>query len=91
MTDLAKCKTLVAHNVKSDLSALNNELLRCDMVNKIDMNTFCTMAQTRQYCNCQYVLNRLTHPRLDELYHKLFDKQVGNTLTFDKQVGTQLL
>ena len=40
MTDLTKCKTLVAHNMKSGLSALNNELLRCDMINKIVMNAF---------------------------------------------------
>ena len=39
MTDLTKCETLVAHNVKSDLSAFNNELLGCDM-NKIDMSAF---------------------------------------------------
>ena len=51
------------------------------MVNKIDMNTFCTMAQTKEYCNCKDILNRLKQPRLDELYHKLFDEQVDNTLT----------
>ena len=38
MTDLTKCKTRVAHNMKSDLSTLSNELLRCDMINQIDMN-----------------------------------------------------
>ena len=82
MTDLTKCKTLVAHNMKSDLSTINNELLRCDMVNKIDMNICCTMAQTKTYCNCKVVLNRWKHKRrLDELYHKLFDEQVENTLT----------
>ena len=49
MIGLTKCETLVAHNAKSDLSTLSNELLRCDM-HKIDMNTFCTMAQTKTYC-----------------------------------------
>ena len=39
------------------------------------------MAQTNTYCNCKDVLNRLKQPRLDELYHKLFDKQVDTTLT----------
>ena len=81
MTDLTKCRTLVAHNMKRDLSTLNNELLRCDMINKTDMNTSCTMAQTKTYCNCKDVLNRFDQPRLDELYHKLFDEQVDNTLT----------
>ena len=81
MTVLTKCKTLVAHSVKSDLGTLSNELLRCDMVNKSDINTFCRMAQARTYCNCKDVLNRLKQPRLDELYHKLFDEQVDNTLT----------
>ena len=32
--DLTKCETLVAHNVKSGLGTLNNELLRCDMIKK---------------------------------------------------------
>ena len=54
MTDLTKCDTLVAHNVKGDLSTLNNELRRCAM-NKLDMNTCCTMAQTNTYCNCKCV------------------------------------
>ena len=40
MTDLTKCKTLVAHNVKIDLSTLNNELLRCDMINKLILIRF---------------------------------------------------
>ena len=78
---LTKCKTLVAHNVKSDLRTLKNELLRCDMISNIDINICCTMAQTNTYCNCKDVLNRLKQPRLDELYHKLFDEQVDNTLT----------
>ena len=80
MTDLTKCGTLVAHNMKSELSTLNNELLRCD-TNNNDMSTFCTMAQTKPYCNCKDVLHRLKQPRLDDLYHKLFDEQVDNTLT----------
>ena len=67
MTDLTKCKPLVAHNMTSDLSTLNTELLRCDMINKIDINTFCTMAHTKTCCKCKYVLNRLKQPRLDEL------------------------
>ena len=67
MTDLTKCKTHVAHNVKSGLGTLNNELLRCDMINNIDINTFCTMAQTKICCNCKDVLDRFKQPRLDEL------------------------
>ena len=39
------------------------------------------MAQTKIYCNCKDILNRLKQPRLDELYHKLFDEQVDGTLT----------
>ena len=35
------------------------------------------MAQTKTYCNCKDVLNRLKQPRLDELYHKLFDEIGG--------------
>ena len=42
MTYLTKCETLVAHNMKNELSTFNNELLRRDM-NKIDMSTFCTI------------------------------------------------
>ena len=40
MTDLTNCKTLVVHNMKNDLSTSSNELLRCDMINIIVMNTF---------------------------------------------------
>ena len=60
------------------------------MINTIDINTFCTMAQTNTCCNCKDVLNRVKLPRLDELYHKLFDEQVDGTLThnicFDVEV-----
>lgn len=48
MTDLIKCETLVAHNVTSYLSTLNNELLRCDM-DTIDMNIFFAQWHTPKH------------------------------------------
>ena len=52
MADVSRCETLVAHNMKSDLKTLNNVLLRHDM-EEINVNTYCTMEQTKQFCSRQ--------------------------------------
>ena len=79
MADVSRCETLVAHKIKSDLKTLNNELLRNDM-DEINVNTYCTMEQTKQFCNSKDKRNRLRYPRLDELHQKLFTSPLDNTM-----------
>ena len=89
MSDLKRCATLVSHNVKSDLSTLNNELQRYN-INKFDTHTFCTMAHTKTYCNCKDVINRLKAPTLKELHHKLFDEYLDDTLAHNSYYDVEM-
>ena len=79
VADVSRCETLVAHNMKGDLKTLNNELLRHDM-EEINVNTYCTMEQTKQFCNSKDKRNRLKYLRLDELHQKLFNSPLDNTM-----------
>ena len=77
--DALRCQTLVAHNMKSDLNTLNKELLRNSM-NEINVNTYCTMEQTKRFCNSKDKRNRVKNPRLDELHQKLFNSPIDSTM-----------
>ena len=76
--DVSRCGTLVAHSMTSDLKTLNKELLRNDM-NEINVNTYCTMEQTKKFCNSKDKINRIKFPTLTELHQKLFDIPLDDT------------
>jgi DNA polymerase-3 subunit epsilon len=78
MADVLKCETLISHNIKCDLKTLNRELLRNDMT-EINVNTYCTMAETKQFCNSKDKINRIKFPTLNELHQKLFDCPIDKT------------
>ena len=76
--DVSRCETLVAHNIKRDLKTLSRELLR-NRMKEINVNTYCTMEQTKKFCNCKDKRNRTKYPTLDEFHQKLFDVPLDNT------------
>ena len=78
IADVLICKTLIAHNIKSDLKTLNKELLRNDM-NDINVDTYCTMLQTKKFCNSKDKINRIKFPTLNELHQKLFECSIDET------------
>ena len=78
MADVHKCETLVSHNIKSDLNTLNNELRRHNM-NDVNVNTYCTMVQTKMFCNCKDKRKRLKNPSLNDLHKTLFNEPLDPT------------
>jgi DNA polymerase III epsilon subunit-like protein len=76
--DLKHCKRLVAHNLNGDLKTLNKELFRHDM-DEINVETYCTMKETKKFCNVKDKINRIKNPRISELYKKLFNEDIDYT------------
>ena len=76
--DVSNCEVLVAHNINNDIKTLNKEFVRHNM-DELKANLYCTMAQTKKFCNCIDKRNRLKNPRLDELHQKLFNSPIEST------------
>ena len=55
-----------------------------------DTHMCCTMAQTKTYCNCTNVKNCLKAPSLKELYHKLVDEYLDDTLAHNSYYDVEL-
>jgi DNA polymerase III alpha subunit (gram-positive type) len=79
MVDVSQCYTLVAHNMKTDIKTLNKELTRHNMDIALNLNSYCTMAQTINYCCLKDVRGRVKNPRLAELYEKLFNEPMDTS------------
>ena len=77
-TDVSRCETLVAHNVKCDLKTLNNELFRNNM-SELNASTYCTMAQSKTFCNSKDKRGSMKFPTLNELHQKLFNVPMDST------------
>ena len=60
------------------MRTLNKELLRNDM-KEINVNTYCTMEQTKKFCNSKDKINRIKFPTLNELHQTLFDCPIDET------------
>ena len=76
--DVSKCEVLVSHNMNSDIRTLNKEYVRHNM-NEVKVNTYCTMAQTKKFCNLKNKRNQLKNPRLDELHEILFSTSIDHS------------
>ena len=78
--DTKHCKTLVAHNMASDIKTINKELMRNDF-DILSLSTYCTMVESKQYCELKDVKNRLKNPKLCELHKILFDYGLDSSKT----------
>ena len=78
--DTENCKTLVAHNMASDIKTINKELIRNDF-DILSLPTYCTMDKSKQFCNLKDVKNRLKNPKLCELHKILFDYGLDSSKT----------
>ena len=63
-----------------DVKTLNKEFARHNM-DELKVQTYCTMAQTKKFCNLKNTRNRLKDPRLEELYNILFNTTVDHSRT----------
>ena len=88
-TDVRHCKKLVAHNMASDISTINKELTR-NGFQQLSPPTYCTMANSKKYCNLKDKLNRIKNPRLDELHAILFDVHVDTSKTHNSCYDVEL-
>ena len=71
VNDVLQCDVLVAHNMNVDIKTVNRELSRYN-IDKLNVNSYCTMVKTKTYCDAKDVRGRLKNPRIDELHCKLF-------------------
>ena len=74
----SNCDVLVAHNMNNDIKTINRELARHGM-EELKVNTYCTMAQTKKFCNLKDKRNRLKNPRIDELHEILFSTSIDHS------------
>ena len=75
-------KVLVAHNISFDEKIIGAEFLRKAVDNNLDeINKFCTMKTTTNYCKLPHANgngNSYKWPKLTELHIKLFDQDFSN-------------
>ena len=90
MVDVSQCETLVAHNFSIDIKTLNKELTRHNMDTVFNVNSYCTMAQTINYCGLKDVRGRVKNPRLSELYEKLFNEPIDTSKAHNSSYDVEL-
>jgi hypothetical protein len=76
--DVEKCDLLISHNIKSDLSTINKELVRCELA-PITKPLYCSMNESKKYCNKKNKINGLKPPTLQELYYVLFKENCDSS------------
>jgi DNA polymerase III alpha subunit (gram-positive type) len=89
VTDVKECKTLVAHNISSDLMTINKTLKRCEM-NELKATTYCTMQNTKLYCKLQDKRGQLKSPKLSELYEIIFNERADTSKLHDSNYDVEL-
>ena len=87
--DTKHCKTLVAHNMASDIKTINRELVRNNL-EILSLSTYCTMVNSKQYCNLKDIRNSLKNPKLSELHDILFDIRVDSSRTHNSMYDTEV-
>ena len=87
--DTKHCKTLVAHNMASDIKTINRDLMRNNF-DILSLSTYCTMAKSKQYCDLKDVKNRLKNPKLCELHEILFDYGLDSSKTHDGSYDAEM-
>ena len=72
------CCKLVCHNLNFDKTVVMSELMRLDM-NVNDVESFCTMKNTINYCKLTpMVRGEYKWPSLEQLYYKCFNEDIDN-------------
>ena len=72
------CCKLVCHNLNFDKTIVVSELMRLDM-NVNDVESFCTMKNTINYCKLTpMVRGEYKWPSLEQLYYKCFNEDIDN-------------
>ena len=72
------CCKLVCHNLNFDKTVVISELMRLDM-NVNDVESFCTMKNTINYCKLTpMVRGEYKWPSLEQLYYKCFNEDIDN-------------
>jgi DNA polymerase-3 subunit alpha len=73
-TDVQKCNTLIAHNIKFDYNILMSELFRLGLSDMIwefnKKNRYCTMIESKK------IFGFLKNPKLVELFSYLYEGKV---------------
>ena len=87
--DTKHCKLLVAHNMASDIKTINRELMRNNFDN-LSLSTYCTMAESKQYCELKDAKNRLKNPKLSELHVILFDYGLDSSKTHNGSYDAEM-
>jgi DNA polymerase III subunit epsilon len=81
--------TIVAHNADFDLAVLAAEYLRTGMQNPlVGLDVVCTMRASTDYCQIRGSGRGYKWPRLEELYRRLFERQVVEAHRAEQDVLT---
>ena len=70
--DIEKADILVSHNIKCDINIINKEVSRNRKRKIIYPKLFCTMTNTKHFCNLKNKIGIIKNPKLEELYSILF-------------------
>ena len=89
ITDATNCKLLVSHNSTADINTMNKELER-NGFDKINAQTYCTMKESKNYCNSKDCRGRLKNPTLNELHKKLFDDDIDSTMAHNSYYDVEI-
>jgi len=87
-SSVKSCGLMVAHNYSYDYNIMGSELLRNDLENSLkDKEHICTMKASTEFCKIPGPYG-YKWPKLEELYHKLFNEAFNAHNAFDDLKAT---
>ena len=89
MDDASKCKIVVSHNIGADTKTMNKELER-NGFETMNVQTYCTMKETKSHCNLKDSKNRAKNPSLEELHNKLFGDDMDLNLAHNSSYDVEI-
>lgn len=81
LNSVRMCHALVAHNASFDIKMVQLSAYRCGLFDELysvlrEKTIICTKKNCRTFCDARDKRGRRKDPRLDELYFKIFGKEI---------------
>lgn len=78
--DLSTCEYVVGHNIESDCRVINKNFCPdfADLNLFENKKMYCTMKESKKFCDLKNIKGHIKPPKLEELYYKLFGENPHN-------------